>query len=931
MFCLANKLDLCDDTLYASCDINHKDGTPDDPNLVTSDASCLTDVCNLGNLPEVEILSLIEEQIPKYRLRADTITNFCGYDNQDWIQTPLIPIDEDLELSNDQIQETLKYFVLCSDRVTQMTKTYNDIEAVNRLLEEKERDLELAAKIGQTLLTKNQELSEKNDVLEEQLGLLSEKVNQIKHELSLKDGLLQAFSENVDLSPSDESSGSTDCLQYLGGACAIEKKVKVLEEENLKLRLETEQLSSETSRYEEKEQKLVDDCVAQLSAKKKELDLLAEELIKRSEECSGQKEEITGLLAQVVELQRRLKIMTLENMEYQKHLEESQKAQRELTTELSALKDKHDELYALYEQAQEEIRELRRKQKPGAVRHNYMSASLLSIPSDSLASELESSLRSECDYPPGFSPAERKVHNWKIFETAKAALKPGSSRYSLPGSRSSLGPSASQSMMNLGHSPPGASSLDISHNDSGGESASVSTRSSMYFADMEESEAPSDLAGFNSLYRNQKCQYGKPGIPGSNDLETALRKLSLRRANELNEQDYREDEDKKHRGRNRMESEMSDTPGVCRTPDSTLSTGSGLSHFSLSGSNNPYYRLPQKLKIIKPLEGSVTLRQWQQLATPKIEGLFESRPGVATRGDRKLDIEAETYNISDFEEDDDYQECPSKRVEESTTINTFTDSRVKHPSDYSSDEDETLSECDKSDTTASPRSLTSRMATGQQGTNSGTSTYSMSMGLASILNERDLLSTAAKKKNAKSMPETATNPERVDSIVSDSHFEFSKITASSTYTTTTECSIKLSTGQEVPLQDSGYSGSSSSDSSGSMNLPFSLQRGLPFDHLNQGTHVLMDTLKHTGYSLINSRYIGGILRPQNREGMSGASSTASCEQANTSSTADKSDVIHVTAGKISKSEASKISSLFGRALPGGVSGALTQLRQNGIF
>lgn len=223
------------------------------------------------------------------------------------------------------------------------------------------------------------------------------------------------------------------------------------------------------------------------------------------------------------------------------------------------------------------------------------------------------------------------------------------------------------------------------------------------------------------------------------------------------------------------------------------------------------------------------------------------------------------------------------------------------------------------------------MATGQQGSNSGTSTYSMSMGLASILNERDLLSTAAKKKNAKSMPETATNPERVDSIVSDSHFEFSKITASSTYTTTTECSTKLSTGQEVPPQDSGYSGSSSSDSSGSMNLPFSLQRGLPFDHLNQGTHVLMDTLKHTGYSLINSRYIGGILRPQNREGMSGASSTASCEQANTSSTADKSDVIHVTAGKISKSEASKISSLFGRALPGGVSGALTQLRQNGIF
>lgn len=39
---LVNKLDPCDDTLYASCDVNLKDGIPDDPDLVTSDASCLT-------------------------------------------------------------------------------------------------------------------------------------------------------------------------------------------------------------------------------------------------------------------------------------------------------------------------------------------------------------------------------------------------------------------------------------------------------------------------------------------------------------------------------------------------------------------------------------------------------------------------------------------------------------------------------------------------------------------------------------------------------------------------------------------------------------------------------------------------------------------------------------------------------------------------
>ena len=39
-------------------------------------------------------------------------------------------------------------------------KTYYDVEALESLLEERERDLELAARIGQTLLEKNRELVE---------------------------------------------------------------------------------------------------------------------------------------------------------------------------------------------------------------------------------------------------------------------------------------------------------------------------------------------------------------------------------------------------------------------------------------------------------------------------------------------------------------------------------------------------------------------------------------------------------------------------------------------------------------------------------------------------------------------------------------------------------------------------------------------------
>ena len=56
------------------------------------------------------MISLVEEQIPHYTLRADTLTQFGGYDNEDWIHTPLVPHDAANNLSTEVIEETLKYF-----------------------------------------------------------------------------------------------------------------------------------------------------------------------------------------------------------------------------------------------------------------------------------------------------------------------------------------------------------------------------------------------------------------------------------------------------------------------------------------------------------------------------------------------------------------------------------------------------------------------------------------------------------------------------------------------------------------------------------------------------------------------------------------------------------------------------------------------------
>ena len=60
----------------------------------------------------------------------------------------------------------MAYFISCGDRLSQMTKTYHDVEAVTSLLQEKENDLELAAKIGQELLERNRRLEDRVNGLE---------------------------------------------------------------------------------------------------------------------------------------------------------------------------------------------------------------------------------------------------------------------------------------------------------------------------------------------------------------------------------------------------------------------------------------------------------------------------------------------------------------------------------------------------------------------------------------------------------------------------------------------------------------------------------------------------------------------------------------------------------------------------------------------
>ena len=79
-----------------------------------------------------------------------------------------------------------------------MTRAYDDIEAVTRLLEEKEKDLELTVQIGKELLTQNNKLEHRINELEAELKESNEDRSQLVHELHNKNELINVLTSDSD-------------------------------------------------------------------------------------------------------------------------------------------------------------------------------------------------------------------------------------------------------------------------------------------------------------------------------------------------------------------------------------------------------------------------------------------------------------------------------------------------------------------------------------------------------------------------------------------------------------------------------------------------------------------------------------------------------------------------------------------------------------
>uniref|UniRef100_A0A8C2CXL3 Trafficking protein, kinesin binding 2 n=1 Tax=Cyprinus carpio TaxID=7962 RepID=A0A8C2CXL3_CYPCA len=546
------------------------------------------------------------------------------YEGQDWVISPSCSPEEPSAISPVLAEETFRYMILSADRVEQMTKTYNDIDVVTHLLAERDRDLELAARIGQSLLQRNHVLQERNESLEEQLAQAVDQVHQLQHELAKKDELLRMVA-----SASEESETDSSCSTPLrhpapAGAAlalsqleALQSKLQELEEENLSLRSEACHLKKETITYEEKEQQLVSDCVKELRESNSQMVSMADELSQKNEELMRHQEEIAQLLSQIVELQQRVKELALEKEELRIHLRASKEAQRQLTAELKELSDRNAECVGMLHESQEEIKELRSKNTPSAGLHRHLSYGL--YPMDSLAAEIEGSMRRELSVEEETVFQDQRSTHKRVFQTVRSGnqsvMRAAAAVPPIPGSARSgvvMTPVPYQT-----HTP-----------------------------NTEERAGDVDATKENS-------HLGQPGSPGGNNLMSALNRLSLRRQNFLCERQFFQVE-REQKLQERAAAESEGGGSSCSSPmGSTVSSFTNLSEFSFSSSCFKTF-LPEKLQIVKPMEGSLTLHHWQQLAKPHLATILDPHPGVVTKGFRPLPQDS-VYHLTDLEEDEDQE------------------------------------------------------------------------------------------------------------------------------------------------------------------------------------------------------------------------------------------------------------------------------------
>ncbi|KAF8560800.1 hypothetical protein P879_00733 [Paragonimus westermani] len=663
-------------------------------------------------LAEVELIRLVqpEPNLPLYRLRVDPCTAFVGYCHKDFrgarratrkprrdhplpkfpSQLTTIPsvdelcetnvddlseptesdasVDEEdpaFSLTKEQIERTLDYFLLCGLRVSQMARTYEDLDAITHLLEEKQNDLDLAAKIGKNLLDKNHELEQRLSEAEKKLVLtedtfliyLTQQINQLRHNLAIKDNLLQIYSRDhpddaiedhvclssgwlsplPDAGPPSDSGFSMASVNF----CQLNQKVRELEEENYVLRQEHSRLTATADQLDEHESALIRDCARQLVSANMHIRTLSDEMAKKSDAFISQQSEVTRLLTRGLDLENRVKQLAAENEMLVNRLNESQAAQHSLSNELIRLRDKYDECVALYNDTRSEVRALRKRSRRACLRSSY----LLS-PGNVLCSSMSSTPAQL--FPSGSHADPDVVHSAPVNGSDGSS----SSLELTVNGKTVTGELSEQSLASeLAHTAVKDQAvintdrlfraMDLARqaryrlgDDYGGPDEAVS--SSGFVSGSEPSERPHELSGFSThsstMHKHSSMSNARNTVCTAQENRLFIDPHFIEPSDELSETQLKRHSwlgcDFVSRAENNSLDRTDRITSQGSMDDSLLMTSDPSTVYSQS-----YSRTPQRLQLIKPLDGSEVLQQWQRLATPSFtRALFEAPlPGVQSR------------------------------------------------------------------------------------------------------------------------------------------------------------------------------------------------------------------------------------------------------------------------------------------------------------
>ncbi|KAF7490013.1 Trafficking kinesin-binding protein 1 [Sarcoptes scabiei] len=300
----------------------------------------------------------------------------------DWIiQTPLIDFDDPIDLNPKTLRQTFQFFLQSGIRLTQMTKIYDDAEALTKLLEEKERDMELAARIGQTLLDQNQKQSSQIYELELKLSKAEDIITQLKHDVSSKSDLLKFFIDSTEEESSeteikdlfDDDDSTLTSIQSIASKDSslilddLGNRVRTLQEENARLRTETEAKTIELEDEERKETQLINECAKKLTRNENKINALKEDLAKRTEENRNLNDQIKKHQQQIISLEKSIRTLKDEKEELIGALNLAYESQTSLTNDLIEYQDKYSDLLAAFHTKQEECRKLQQQQSYGTV------------------------------------------------------------------------------------------------------------------------------------------------------------------------------------------------------------------------------------------------------------------------------------------------------------------------------------------------------------------------------------------------------------------------------------------------------------------------------------------------------------------------------------------------------------------------------------